>query len=234
MTASTYNKLLLLKRNKMELNKKFSKGEELANAYSHMAAALMATVGLVLMIWQSVLHGTALHIITTSVFGATMVILYFSSTMTHILPMGRTKDRFFNMDRIAIYLLIAGTYTPLALLAVGGTVGWVMLGLEWGIALTGTILIVTKPGDFNTGVNTFYVVSYVVMGWLVLIAIGPVINNLPRMGLLWILIGGACYSLGVIFFKVVKFPYHHLVWHILVIAGSLSHFIAVYFYVIPR
>ncbi len=218
----------------MELNKKFSKGEELANAYSHMAAALMATVGLVLMIWQSVLHGTALHIITTSVFGATMVILYFSSTMTHLLPMGRTKDRFFNMDRIAIYLLIAGTYTPLALLAVGGTVGWVMLGLEWGIALTGTILILTKPGDFNTGVNTFYVVSYVVMGWLVLIAIGPVINNLPRMGLLWILIGGACYSLGVIFFKVVKFPYHHLVWHILVIAGSLSHFFAVYLYVIPR
>jgi len=216
------------------LNKKFSKREELANAYSHMAAALMATVGLVLMIWQSVLHGTAVHIITTSVFGATMIILYFSSTMTHILPMGQTKDRFFNMDRIAIYMLIAGTYTPLALIAVGGTVGWVMLGLEWGIALTGTILIITKPGDFNTGVNTFYVVSYVVMGWLVVIAIGPIINNLPRMGLLWIIIGGGCYSLGIVFFKVLKFPFHHLVWHILVIAGSLAHFFAVYFYVIPR
>jgi hemolysin III len=100
--------------------------------------------------------------------------------------------------------------------------------------MTGAILILTKPGDYNTGVNTFYVVSYVVMGWLVLIAIGPVINNLPLMGLLWILIGGLCYSLGIIFFKVIKFPYHHLVWHILVIAGSLSHFFAVFFYVIPR
>jgi len=218
----------------MEVNKKFSKGEELANAYSHMTGALLATAGLVLMIWQSVLHGTTMHIVTTSVFGATMIILYFSSTMTHILPMGRLKDIFFNMDRIAIYMLIAGTYTPLALIAVGGTVGWVIFGLEWGIALTGIILILTKPGDYNTGVNTFYVISYVVMGWLVLIALGPVINNLPFMGLLWILIGGVCYSLGIIFFKVIKFPYHHLVWHILVIAGSLSHFFAVFFYVIPR
>lgn len=218
----------------MEVNKKFSKGEELANAYSHLTGALLATAGLVLMIWQSALHGSAIHIVTTSVFGATMIILYLSSTMTHILPMGRLKDVFFNMDRIAIYMLIAGTYTPLALIAIGGTMGWVVFGIEWAIALTGTILILSKPGDFDTGVNTFYVVSYAVMGWLVIIALGPIINNLPLMGLLWILIGGICYTLGIVFFKIIKFPYHHLVWHILVIAGSLCHFFAVYFYVIPR
>jgi hemolysin III len=218
----------------MKSNTKFSKEEELANAYSHLIGTLMATAGLVLMIWQSALHGTALHIITTSVFGATMVILYFSSTMTHILPMGRIKDGFFNMDRIAIYMLIAGTYTPLSLIAIGGALGWVMFGLEWAIALTGTYLILSKPGDYKTGVNTFYVASYAVMGWLVLIPIGRVLVNIPVMGLVWILIGGVCYTLGILFFKFIKFPYHHLVWHILVIAGSLSHFFAVFFYVIPR
>ena len=218
----------------MKSNTKFSKEEELANAYSHLIGTLMATAGLVLMIWQSALHDTALHIITTSVFGATMVILYFSSTMTHILPMGRIKDGFFNMDRIAIYMLIAGTYTPLSLIAIGGALGWVMFGLEWAIALTGTYLILSKPGDYKTGVNTFYVASYAVMGWLVLIPIGRVLVNIPVMGLVWILIGGVCYTLGILFFKFIKFPYHHLVWHILVIAGSLSHFFAVFFYVIPR
>jgi len=217
----------------MKSNTKFSKQEELANAYSHLAGALLATIGLVLMIWKSVVNGDALHLITCSVFGGTMIILYLSSTMTHILPLGRTKDRFFNIDRIAIYLLIAGTYTPLALIAVGGTMGWVIFGLEWGIALWGTLLILTRPGDYNTGVNTFYVASYAVMGWLILIAIGPIINNMPPMGLLWILIGGLSYTLGIFFFKGIKFPYHHLIWHILVIAGSLSHFFAVFFYVIP-
>ncbi|MEA3462477.1 MAG: hemolysin D, partial [Bacteroidota bacterium] len=92
----------------------------------------------------------------------------------------------------------------------------------------------TKPGDFNTGVSTFYVISYAVMGWLFLIAIVPVLNTLPLMGTLWILIGGMCYTLGILFFKVIRFPYHHLVWHILVMAGTISHFFAVFFYMIPR
>ena len=106
--------------------------------------------------------------------------------------------------------------------------------LEWGIALTGTLMILFKPGDYDTGVNLFYVGSYAVMGWLCLIMIIPVIENLPTMGWIWIFIGGISYSIGILFFKFFKFPYHHLVWHILVIAGSLSHFIAVFFYIIPR
>ncbi|MDX2429517.1 MAG: hemolysin III family protein [Bacteroides sp.] len=219
----------------MDITNKFSKGEELANAYSHLFGALLAMLGLVLMLNQSMVHGDALHIITCSVFGATMVILYFSSTMTHILPMGRTKDIFFNMDRIAIYLLIAGTYTPIALLAIGGPLGWVVFGIEWGIALTGTLMILFKPGDYDTGVNTFYVVSYAVMGWLFLVvAIFPGNLDIPQMAWIWILIGGVFYSVGIAFFKIFKCPYHHLVWHILVIAGSLSHFIAIFFYLIPR
>jgi len=218
----------------MEKNLKFSRGEELANAASHLSGALLAVAGLVLMVHFSIIHGNAWHVVSTTVFGSSMIVLYLSSTLTHILPMGRAKDLFFNFDRIAIYLLIAGTYTPIALITLHGPLGWVIFGIEWGLALVGTLMILTRPGNFNSGVNTFYVVSYAVMGWLFLIAIGPVLNTLPLMGTLWILIGGVCYTLGILFFKVIKFPYHHLVWHILVMAGTISHFFAVFFYMIPR
>ena len=218
----------------MEKNIKFSRGEELANAISHFSGALLAVVGLVLMVHFSIVNGNGWHVVSTSIFGSSMIVLYISSTMTHILPMGRAKDRFFNFDRIAIYLLIAGTYTPIALLTLHGPLGWVIFGIEWGLAIVGTLMILTRPGDYNTGVSTFYVVSYAVMGWLILIAIVPILNTLPLMGTLWILIGGVCYTLGILFFKIIKFPYHHLVWHMLVLAGTISHFFAVFFYMIPR
>ena len=217
----------------MHTDNKFSKGEEFANAYSHLLGAVLATIGLVLMISKSLDHVKAVYFISTTIFGSTMIILYLSSTLTHILPMGKAKDIFFNMDRIAIYMLIAGTYTPISLIAIGGALGWVILVVEWGIALAGTLMILFKPGDYNSGVNIFYVISYALMGWLFLIALGPVIQSLPTMGWLWILIGGICYSIGILFFKFIRFPYHHLVWHIWVITGSLSHFIAIYFYLIP-
>ncbi len=218
----------------MEKNIKFSRGEELANAISHFSGALLAVAGLILMLHFSIVKGNGWHVVSTSVFGASMIVLYLSSTMTHILPLGRAKDRFFNLDRIAIYLLIAGTYTPIALITLNGPLGWVIFGIEWGLALLGTIMILSRPGDFNTGVSTFYVVSYAFMGWLMLIAIVPIMNTLPLMGTVWILVGGLCYTLGILFFKLIKFPYHHLVWHLLVLAGSISHFFAVFFYMIPR
>jgi hemolysin III len=218
----------------MEQNLKFSRGEELANAISHLSGALLSVAALVLMIHFSVLRGNEWHVASTSIFGVSMIVLYLTSTMTHILPMGKTKDRFFNLDRIAIYILIAGTYTPLALLILHGPLGWVIFGVEWGLALAGTLMILLRPGDYNTGVSTFYVFSYAVMGWMFLLAIVPVTRTLPLMGTLWILIGGGCYTLGILFFKVIKFPYHHLLWHLLVLAGSISHFFAVFFYMIPR
>ena len=218
----------------MDNNIKFTRGEELANAISHFSGALLSIVALVLMVHFSVLHGNAWHVVSTSIFGATMIVLYFSSTMTHILPIGKTKDLFFNLDRIAIYLLIAGTYTPVALLTLNGPLGWVIFGIEWGLALVGTLMILFRPGDYNTGVSTFYVISYAVMGWLILIAIVPVMNILPLMGTIWILIGGVCYTIGILFFKVIKFPYHHLLWHMMVLAGNISHFFAVFYYMIPR
>lgn len=217
----------------MEQNNKFSGREEVANALSHFAGALLAVAGLVIMVHQAVHNGNALHVVSASVFGTSMIILYLSSTLTHMLPMGRSKDFFFNLDRIAIYFLIAGTYTPIVLITLNGPLGWVIFGIEWGVAIAGTVMILTRPGDYNSGVNTFYVISYAVMGWLILIAIVPIIRLLPFMGVLWILIGGICYTLGIVFFKMVRFPYHHLVWHLLVIAGTISHFFAVICYIIP-
>lgn len=218
----------------MEENIKFSRREELANALSHFSGSLFSVVALVLMLYFSVHKGNGWHVVSTAIFGTSMIVLYLSSTLTHILPMGKAKDLFFNMDRIAIYLLIAGTYTPLALLVLHGPLGWVIFGIEWGLALTGTAMILLRPGDYNTGVSTFYVITYAVMGWLILIAIVPLIKVLPLMGTLWILIGGTCYTVGILFFKTIKFPYHHLLWHLLVLAGSISHFFAVFYYMIPR
>jgi len=218
----------------MEQKIKFSRGEEIANAVSHFSAALLAIAALILMVYRSAAHGNSWHVVSTAVFGTSMIVLYLSSTLTHILPMGKTKDLFFNIDRIAIYFLIAGTYTPIALITLSGPLGWVIFGIEWGLALTGTFLILRKPGDYDSGVNTFYVISYAAMGWLILIAIVPIMRLLPLMGSLWILIGGLCYTLGIVFFKIIRFPYHHLVWHLLVVAGNVSHFFAVFFYIIPR
>lgn len=216
----------------MENYKKFTAGEELANALSHLTGALLAIVALILMVQHSMEQGKSWHLLGTAVFGSTMVLLYTTSTITHILPTGRAKDRFFNFDRIAIYFLIAGTYTPIALITLNGPLGWTMFGIEWGLALIGTVLILSKPGDYNSGVNSFFVYSYAIMGWLVLVAIVPIFKSLPLMGGLWIIIGGVAYSIGIMFYKFIKFPYHHLVWHLLVLAGTISHFIAVYFYII--
>lgn len=211
---------------------KFTKGEELANAISHMAGALLSVAALVLMVVYSARAGTAWHIVSTTVFGATLIILYLSSMFTHWLPAGRTKEFFFTMDQIAIFMLIAGTYTPIALISLHGPLGWVVFGIEWGLAVTGIIIKLMKPAKYDKGVSTFYIILYVSMGWLVLIALVPLINVLPFMGWMWILIGGVCYSIGIYFFRAARFRYAHLVWHLFVLAGSFSHFMAVFFYII--
>lgn len=211
---------------------KFTKGEELANALSHLAGALLGCAALVLMVVFSSRTGTPWHIVSTAVFGATLVILYLSSMFTHWLPPGQTKEFFFKMDQIAIFMLIAGTYTPIALIALHGPLGWVIFGIEWVLAITGIVIRLLKPASYDSGVGLFNVILYASMGWLVLIALVPLIRILPTMGWVWILIGGLFYTLGIYFFRIAKFRYAHLVWHLMVLAGSVSHFIAVFFYVI--
>jgi hemolysin III len=217
----------------MSNDRKYSKSEELANALSHLAGAGLATAGLVLMIVFSVIRGDAWHIVTTSVFGATMLILYLSSGLAHALKTGRTKELFFTFDRIAIFLLIAGTYTPITLVVLKGFLGWTLFGLEWAMATAGIVLTFTSLGKSKTRVNYLFVILYVIMGWLLAVAAVPIIKSISLMGFVWIITGGICYSVGIIFYSRAKFLYHHLVWHLFVIAGSLSHFLAIFYHVIP-
>lgn len=212
---------------------RFSQKEEYANAISHFIGALLSTVALVVMIVQSARYGNAWHIVSSAIFGATMVILYLSSAMTHYLKQGKTKNLFFSLDKIAIYLLIAGTYTPFALVTLAGPLGWTIFGIEWAVAITGSVLILRNPVNYEKGVKTLTVASYAIMGWIILIAIVPVIRIMPTPGWILIFVGGAFYSVGIWFYKKCTFNYHHLVWHLLVIAGSFAHFLAIYFYVIP-
>jgi hemolysin III len=212
--------------------KRFSDREDLANALSHFAGAILSVSALILMVVWSSLKGNGWHIVSSIVFGLSMVILYSSSAIAHWLKEGDLKNTFFTIDQIAIFILIAGTYTPLSLIALHGTTGWVVFVIEWGLALTGIIRLLSRKNNFESGVGIFDILIYIGMGWLVLAVSGEVLKTVPVMGFIWIVTGGLFYTGGVIFFKLAKFRFHHLVWHLMVIGGTLSHFIAIFFYIL--
>ncbi|MEE9460859.1 MAG: hemolysin III family protein [Bacteroidales bacterium] len=213
--------------------KRFSPSEELANALSHFIGAVLAAAGLVLMVVYSALNGNVWHVVSTSIFGGSMLILYTSSTINHWLKPGRGKEFFFNFDQVAIFLLIAGTYTPITLVLIRSGLGWTIFGLEWGLAILGITIKLLKPTAFESGVNYFFIFLYVLMGWMLLIGIRTIVGAISPMGLTWIIIGGACYMLGILFYRRIQFPYHHLVWHLFVIGGSVTHFFAIFYHIIP-
>ena len=218
----------------MELrNVRFSKGEELANAISHLVGAILGAVGLVLMIAYSVREGSGWHLAASIVYGSALVVLYLSSMFNHWLPEGRAKEFFFNFDQIAIYILIAGTYTPLALIALHGTLGWIIFGVEWGFALIGILIKIFRPTRFNQGVSLFFIVAYIVMGSVIFIPTKQVIDAVSLSGFFWVVLGGVFYIGGTIFYKIKNIKFIHLAWHLCVIAGSAAHFVGVYFYVLP-
>lgn len=213
---------------------RFNKHEELANAISHGVGILLAIIGLVFMVMMAAKNGTARAIVSASIYGATLILLYISSTLNHSLKLGKTKDFFHNFDQIAIYLLIAGTYTPIALVTLHGDWGWTMFGLQWGFALSGIIAKLFLPNKFEKGVNIFFVFSYIVMGWMVLFFLIPLFRHMPTKGIIFIFIGGFCYTFGTVFFKIKNMKYSHLIWHLFVIAGSVMHALAILFYVLPH
>lgn len=207
--------------------------EDLANAISHFTGALLSVAALIVMVVFSAIRGNAWHIITSIVFGFAMIFLYFSSAMAHWLPEGKNKDTFFILDQAAIFILIAGTYTPLTLLALRGTTGWILFGLEWGLAVLGIVRLLRRSAGYEAGVGITDILIYIIMGWLVVIVAGTVLRSVPLMGFVWIIIGGLFYTIGVFFFKFTRFRYHHLVWHLMVIGGTASHFTAIFFYILP-
>ncbi len=215
----------------IERTSRFTPQEERANALSHLFGSLMSIFGLVLLLFYSIRQGDALSIIGASIFGVSLVALYTSSTLNHVLPTGRAKNVFHNIDQIAIYFLIAGTYTPFALMLKGDW-GLLILGIEWTLAISGIIMKLLMPGVFERGVNIIIIASYVIMGWLLIFFLAPLYRNIDPIGVNLIFLGGAFYTIGIIFFKAKNIKQSHLIWHLMVIAGSAVHWWAIMKYVI--
>ena len=201
----------------------FSKEEEISNSITHGIGALLSIAALVILIVFASLYGTAWHVVSFTLFGTTMVLLYTASTLVHALRPGRAKDFFEIMDHSAIYFFIAGTYTPFMLIAVKGWLGWTLFGIVWGIAIGGTIFksFFVKKYMFTS------TVLYVVMGWLIVFAWKDLAENIHYTGFLLLVIGGLLYTIGAIFYMWKLFKHHHAVWHLFVLGGTICHFFSV-------
>lgn len=207
----------------------YSPPEERANRLTHGLGAALSVAGLVLLVVASVQHGNAWHITSSAIFGGTLVLLYSASTLYHSFRRERTRRLLRKFDHAAIFLLIAGTYTPFLLVTLRGPWGWSLFGVVWGLAVAGITLKFWFAGRFNV-VSTLI---YLGMGWLVLIAIRPLVAALPAPGLGWLIAGGVCYSGGTVFYLWEKLSFHHAIWHVCVLAGSVCHWIAIYGWVLP-
>jgi len=204
-----------------------SLGEEIANSITHGIGAGLSIAALVILVVLASKRGDAWRIVSFSIYGATLILLYLSSTLYHGFVNPRIKNVFRILDHSAIYLLIAGTYTPVTLtLMRRGAWGWTLFGLAWGMAIGGIIITALLLDRLKA----LLVLSYVVMGLLVVIAIKPMIQMVPRGMIIWLFIGGACYILGIVFYLWKKLPYHHPIWHLFVLGGSISHFLGILFY----
>ena len=205
-----------------------SRREEVANSVSHGLGFVLAVAGAPLLIATAIRRGTVADVVAVSVFAASMALLYLSSTVYHALPPGRTKNAFHVLDHAAIYLLIAGTYTPFTLGVLKGGWGWTLFGLVWGLAALGVLLKVFAGIRWH-GIST---AVYIGMGWLIIIAAKPLWDSLPLAGLIWLFGGGVAYTSGVYFYLKKNMRYGHLVWHLFVVAGTGCHFVAILHYAI--
>jgi hemolysin III len=201
----------------------FTKGEEIANAITHGIGAVLSIAALVILIVFSSIYGNVWHIVSFTLFGATMLLLYTSSTLVHGLPKGKAKNLFEIFDHSSIYFFIAGTYTPFLFLAIKGWLGWTLFGIVWGLAIGGTIFkaFFVKKFLFTS------TILYVVMGWLIVFAWEPLVANLQTNGLVLLITGGILYTVGAVFYVWRGFKFHHAIWHLFVLGGTAVHFFAV-------
>ena len=204
----------------------YSFGEELANSITHGIGALMSVAALVLLVVFAALRKDAWSIVSFSIYGTTLILLYLSSTLYHSFPDGKAKNVFQVLDHSAIFLLIAGTYTPILLILMRTPWGIFLLSLVWVMAILGILFKVFFWGKLPV-LSTLY---YVIMGWLALLILKPLLLVVPFGMIIWIAAGGACYTAGVIFFAWEKLPYNHAVWHLFVLAGSITHFFSMFLY----
>jgi len=212
------------------LLKSYSVKEETAHAVIHGLGVILSIAALVIMVAQSSVYGDSWHIVSSIIYGTSLIILYTTSTLYHSIPIPVARAVLRKLDHSAIYLLIAGTYTPFLLVNLRDGIGWYLFVLVWFVALAGIILEVYRNDRFKR----LSIALYLGLGWLIIAAVKPMLEHVAEGGLIWLLIGGLCYSFGVIFYVRKKMLYHHAIWHVFVLAGSVAHFFAVFFYVIPN
>ena len=213
----------------VEVAPSHTRGEEIANSITHGVGAALAVGGLVVMVAFASLTGDPWRVVACSIFGATMVLLYTASTLYHSISQPRAKSVLRVFDHCAIFLLIAGTYTPFTLISLRGPWGWSLFGVVWGCALAGIILR-TVVGNRWRGLS---VALYVIMGWVAVVAVRPLLGAVEPGGLILMVLGGLAYTAGIAFYAWRKLPYHHAIWHGFVLVGSALHFFAILFYVVP-
>lgn len=217
-TASRSEKPGFLDR--VPLSSKQSLGEEIANSITHGTGVGLSIAALVILVVFAAKQSDAWKVVSFSIYGATMITLYLASTLYHAFTNPRVKRFFRILDHSSIFLLIAGTYTPVTIGQLRGWVGWTLFGVIWGLSVVGINLKIFALGKLKI----LSVLIYILMGWMVLIAIKPLRASAPNELLVWMLAGGLSYTLGVVFYAFKKMPYHHAVWHLFVLGGSICHF----------
>ena len=209
-----------------------STGEEIANTVTHVVGSHLGTAMLALVVWAGAASGTAVAWKVTSgaIFGASMILLYSVSSAYHAVTNAKAKQVLHVMDHMAIYFLIAGSYTPFCLVSLRPTnpgLAWSIFGIEWGATLVGILFKLRTTGRFRYLSTS----AYVIMGWAALAAIVPLVRSLEGLGTMWLATGGALYTLGCIFYLWKALPYAHMVWHLFVLAGTICHFFCIFWYV---
>jgi len=208
----------------------YSPGEEIANSITHGIGIVLAIAALGFLATFSSLYGNIWHIVSVCVYGTTLILLYTASTLYHSIQHPRAKTILQTLDHAAIFLLIAGTYTPFTLVSLRGPWGWSLFGVIWGLAILGVLFQLSRLAQWRTA----SMVLYICMGWAVIVAIKPLIANVATGGIIFLVLGGVAYTSGILFYKQKQLKYHHAVWHLFVLAGSVLHFLAVLLYVLPR
>ena len=207
----------------------YTLGEEIVHSITHGIGAGLSVAGLTLLVVLAVLFGNVDQIVSFSIYGASLIILYMASTLYHSFQHPPVKRVFRVIDHACVFLLIAGTYTPFLLLGIRGAWRWTLLIIIWGLAILGVSLKILFPHRFHK----LFVLMYILMGWLSVVMFKEMLANLPVGGVVWLAVGGVVYTVGVIFYALKKIPYMHAVWHVFVLGGSACHYFAVLLYLAP-
>ncbi len=211
-------------RRHKQANEFYTNGEEVINSLTHGAGAVFGLVALVVLVVMALNRGTGWHVAGYSIYGVTLILLFLASSVYHAVQHTRLRPVFRRIDHAAIYIFIAGCYTPFALIALRGTAGWVMLGLIWGMALAGVLF---KIWFINRWV-VLSTLAYIAMGWLGIIMFPQLAGAIPTYGVVLLVVGGVVYTAGVLFYALDRIPYNHAIWHLFVLGGSICHFVAIY------